>query len=369
VAMNKRQAEEIEFLLEAELRRDPLLQDALRQLQPPLFVKNLENVQGDERDVIIISTTYGPSAAGEKAAQRFGPINSAVGHRRLNVVATRAKQRVEVVSSLRPEDVLLSGNASAGVRALRDYLSYVFLGTIPDHGFGSGRPPESPFEEAVAFHLKSMGHDCEPQIGVAGFFVDIGIRHPHRPGEFLLGVECDGARYHSARSVRDRDRLRQEILEKKGWRIHRIWSTSWYFDRGAEIRRLRTAIADALAADAAQGRPAPPASAARPAARAYGAGDATQRAPTVQQRVDAEEADREELLQESLERYWRQEIQPLFPVRTTSVLNHELLNWLVRERPRNVTEFTELIPAEARRCDARQHRFLENIFSLIREFG
>jgi very-short-patch-repair endonuclease len=356
VAMNKRQAEEIEFLLEAEIRKDALLEQRLRDLQPPLFVKNLENVQGDERDIIIISTTYGPAAAGQKTAQRFGPINSAVGHRRLNVVATRAKQLVEVVSSIRPQDILIGPTSSIGVRSLRDYLSYVFSGDVPDTGMSSGRGAESPFEQAVAYHIRCLGYDCEPQIGVAGFFVDIGIRHPSRPGEFVLGVECDGATYHSTRSIRERDRLRQEILESKGWVIHRIWSTSWFCDRETEIQRLKKAIADALASDASRGT-----------GRTDVTGD-DENAPTAHD-SEAEAIEKDELLWEALERYWHEEIAPTYPNRQSSVLSELMISRLVEHRPRNLQEFHETISAAERNaCDPKQARFLDDIFGIVGEY-
>jgi very-short-patch-repair endonuclease len=371
VAMNKRQAEEIEVLLEAERRKDPALERRVSEMRPPLFVKNLENVQGDERDIILISTTYGPSAPGEPVAQRFGPINSSVGHRRLNVIATRAKKCVEVITSLRPSDILVGNNASAGTRAFRDYLSYVFTGKVPDRGTFTGRAAESPFEEAVAYHIRAMGLECEPQIGVAGFFVDIGIRHPGRPGEFLLGVECDGATYHSSRSVRDRDRLRQEILESKGWRIHRIWSTSWFYDRGTEIARLRKAVADELARQPALHDPKTAAepSAAEPPPREEPP-QSRQRPSDTPVSVAAEEADREDALEMALERYWRKEISPDFPDRSNSVLSPEMIALLVTHRPHSLADFVALIPDLARRgCDTKQARFLNDICELIREFA
>jgi len=371
VAMNKRQAEEIEVLLEAELRKDTGLERRVSEMHPPLFVKNLENVQGDERDIILISTTYGPSAPGEPVAQRFGPINSPVGHRRLNVIATRAKKCVEVITSLRPSDILVGNNASAGTRAFRDYLSYVFTGKVPDRGVFTGRAAESPFEEAVAYHIRAMGLECEPQIGVAGFFVDLGIHNPGRPGEFLLGVECDGATYHSSRSVRDRDRLRQEILESKGWRIHRIWSTSWFYDRGTEIARLRKAVADELASQPARYEPIATAetSTAAPPSRAEPPHSRQQPSDTPGS-VAAEEADREDALQMALDRYWRKEISPDFADRSNSVLSPEMIALLVTHRPRSLADFVALIPNKARLgCDKKQARFLNDICELIREFA
>jgi hypothetical protein len=185
-----------------------------------LFVKNLENVQGDERDVIFISTTYGPNEHG-KQFQRFGPINGPQGHRRLNVLFTRAKKRVEVFSSLQTNNII-TDSASWGVKVLRQYLEFARSGTIPEIP-GAGGDPDSDFEISVGYILKSAGYDIVPQVGVAGFSIDIGVKDASVPGRFLAGIECDGATYHSAKSARDRDRLRQEILESHGWRIYRIW--------------------------------------------------------------------------------------------------------------------------------------------------
>ena len=201
----------------------------------PLFVKNLENVQGDERDVIFISTTYGPNEQGNQF-QRFGPINGPQGHRRLNVLFTRAKRRVEVFSSLQTNNIMTDG-ASWGVKVLRQYLEFAKNGTIPEMP-GAGGEPDSDFEISVGYILKSPEYEIVPQVGVAGFSIDIGVRDSAHPGRYLAGIECDGAAYHSAKSARDRDRLRQEILESHGWNIYRIWSTDWFKNKRHEETRL-----------------------------------------------------------------------------------------------------------------------------------
>lgn len=201
------------------------------------FVKNLENVQGDERDVIVISTVYGPSSAGGPVYQRFGPINSRMGHRRLNVLFTRAKERVVVVTSLRPEDIQVQAGSSAGVIAFKNYLQFARSGRI-DSGTITAGSADSPFEEEVAQELSRMGYSIEPQVGVAGFFIDLAVRHPMNKDHFVLGIECDGATYHSAKSARDRDRLREEILRRLGWKLYRIWSTDWFRARAKELKKL-----------------------------------------------------------------------------------------------------------------------------------
>jgi hypothetical protein len=213
------------------------------------FVKSLESVQGDERDVMIFSIGYGPDEAG-KITTNFGVLNKPKGWRRLNVAATRARQRVEVVASVRAGDIPPSANEN--VEHLRAYLDYAERGQVAlaiDLG-SSGLGPESPFEESVIKKIRAWGYTVEPQVGAAGFRIDMGIRHPAHPGVFALGVECDGYQYHSAPAARDRDRLREQILRGLGWRLHRIWGTAWYRNRQLEEDRLHAAIEAAINAPA-----------------------------------------------------------------------------------------------------------------------
>lgn len=202
----------------------------------PFFVKNLENVQGDERDVIFISIGYGRTAEGF-LAMNFGPLNRDGGERRMNVLISRARKRCEVFTSLAAEDIDLSRGAGAGIAALKTFLQYAETGKL-ETSAATGRPPDSDFEEQVMRKLTALGHTIQPQVGCAGFFLDLGVVDPVHPGRYLLGIECDGARYHSARSARDRDRLRQCVLEGLGWRIHRIWSTDWFRDPEGELRKV-----------------------------------------------------------------------------------------------------------------------------------
>lgn len=213
------------------------------------FVRSLESVQGDERDVIIFSIGYGPDEAG-KVTTNFGVLNKPKGWRRLNVAATRARQRVEVVASMRAGDIPPSTNEN--VEHLRAYLDYAERGTKTlalEYG-PSGLEPDSPFEESVIKKLKSWGYTVEPQVGAAGFRIDIGVRHPAHPGMYAIGIECDGYQYHSAPAARDRDRLREQILRGLGWELHRIWGTSWYRHRKQEEELLRAAIERAIATPA-----------------------------------------------------------------------------------------------------------------------
>ena len=212
------------------------------------FVKSLESVQGDERDVIIFSIGYGPDEAG-KITTNFGVLNKPKGWRRLNVAVTRARQRVEVVASARAGDIPPSENEN--VEHLRAYLDYAERGqaALAINLGSSGLGPESPFEESVIKAIRAWGYTVEPQVGAAGYRVDIGVRHPAKPGSFALAVECDGYHYHSAPAARDRDRLRDQILRGLGWRMHRIWGTAWYRNRAEEEQRLRAAISESINAD------------------------------------------------------------------------------------------------------------------------
>ena len=212
------------------------------------FVKNLENVQGDERDVIIFSIGYGRDQQG-RLTMNFGPLNLAGGERRLNVAVTRAREKVIVVSSIRAADLDLSITQAPGVFALYHYLDYAERGpeALELRHPGPSGDFESPLERDVAGAIRALGYDVVPQVGCSSFRIDLGVVEPAEPGRFILGVECDGASYHSAYTARDRDRLRQEILEQLGWRIHRIWSPDWVTRRETEVRRLREAIEQARA--------------------------------------------------------------------------------------------------------------------------
>ena len=246
VAMNSQQRDLIEGLLDKGLKDHPDLRAAVDEAEglEPLFVKNLENVQGDERDVVMVSVTYGPDAHG-RLYKRFGPINGAGGHRRLNVLFTRAKRRVLVFSSFDPDDLALSAESSYGARVLKGYLSFAKTGRL-EAAVETARPPDSDFEVAVAEALRARGFDVVAQVGVAGYFLDLAVRHPRLPGRYALGIECDGATYHSSVSARDRDRLREAVLRELGWNIHRIWSADWFKNPGREIDEAVQAVRRAI---------------------------------------------------------------------------------------------------------------------------
>lgn len=248
VAMNINQTRYITGLFEDACRKDPSLDTLVARAGEngnSFFIKNLENVQGDERDVIFVSTTYGPDQSGHQR-QIFGAINQDSGWRRLNVLITRAKKRIELFTSILSSNIIISPNTKEGVIAFKGYLKFaetnILQSVIPYRQQSRPAEPESPFEEAVASIIVQAGYEVALQVGAAGYFIDIAVKHPDNPSEYLLAVECDGATYHSSLSARDRDRLKTAVLQKMGWDVHRIWSTDWFNNRGTEISRLLNAI-------------------------------------------------------------------------------------------------------------------------------
>ncbi|MBF2735522.1 MAG: hypothetical protein ISN26_05540, partial [Betaproteobacteria bacterium AqS2] len=255
VALNQSQQRTIENQLD-DLRRarpeiEPFFSDEDGRL--PLFVKNLETVQGDERDVIILSLGYGPTEPGAASmSMNFGPLNRAGGERRLNVAITRARHEVLVFASMDYRLIDLSRTQARAVADLRDYLEYAERGVSVLAGQTEARYGvdsfDSDFERDVAFWLRDRGWQVQSQVGVSRFRVDLGVVDPDRPGVYLAGVECDGATYHGSPAARDRDRIRQQVLEGLGWRFVRIWSTDYFRDPertmqevDARLRELRAA--------------------------------------------------------------------------------------------------------------------------------
>jgi very-short-patch-repair endonuclease len=203
----------------------------------PFDVKNLENVQGDERDFVMISLVYGREAGRNVVKQTFGPINRSEGHRRLNVLFSRARRRIGLFTSMRSTDIRPTEQSKRGVHVLKGYLEYAERRGGPD-GVVTGKDYDSPFEQAVAERLRAKGLDLDIQVGVSRFRIDLAVRHPMEPSAYVAGIECDGAAYHSSKSARDRDRLREEVLRDLKWEILRVWSTDWFEDPARETNRL-----------------------------------------------------------------------------------------------------------------------------------
>ena len=240
VTFNQPQQALIETLLDARRRGSSELDRAIAaHSHEPLFIKNLENVQGDERDVIFFSITFGADAAG-KTTMNFGPLNGEGGHRRLNVAISRAREAVTIYSSLMPEQIELSRVRAAGVRDLKHYLEFAIKGprALVEQSMPTGLAPDSPFETAVIQKLRNQKWEVHPQVGCSGYRIDIGVVDPRARGRYLVGIECDGRTYHSGATARDRDRLRQHVLEGLGWRIHRIWSTDWWLNPEDEVKKV-----------------------------------------------------------------------------------------------------------------------------------
>ncbi|MFD6530524.1 DUF3320 domain-containing protein [Streptomyces sp. NPDC060184] len=265
VALSKAQAEAIEEAVQKARTARPDLDGFFTEDRlDGFFVKNLETVQGDERDVVILSVGYGRDQRG-KLLSSFGPINRDGGWRRLNVAVTRARRRMEVVASFHGSE--LPDNSNKSVQHLKRYLQYAEHGPriLETAAADPNAVPESPFEEEVLDVLRDWGYSVQPQVGVAGFRVDMAVRHPAAPGSYALGIECDGVMYHSSRAARDRDRLREAVLSDLGWKLHRIWGTDWYRNRRDAMARLRAAVEEACARDPFQVAPQEPSGEAAPA--------------------------------------------------------------------------------------------------------
>ncbi|MCG8314047.1 MAG: AAA domain-containing protein, partial [Pseudomonadales bacterium] len=362
VAMNAKQKEQIEADFELAIAEDKLLLAAYEknlQTLDPMFVKNLENVQGDERDVIYISFTYGPQEKGAASIpQRFGPITWASGWRRLNVLFTRAKKRIHAFSSMTANQIVVSETSSRGVRALREYLEYAQNGRLVQQAGVKQREPDSDFEIAVIKALNKEGFECVPQVGVAGFYIDIAVKDPGMPGRYLMGVECDGASYHSTKSTRDRDRVRQSVLEGLGWNIKRIWSTDWFKNPKAELKpiidelkELSTPIADF---------------------------DAEQEVAIEEDPIlgvtDAESylADVAQSLDERLLNFAVNVIQREFPdtPMESRLLRPDMLDRLIKDKPVNRDDFSIFVPRYLREntCPKEAGQFLDYVLEIIADF-
>lgn len=238
---NIKQQQVIQEELELQLKLNSELEEFFTESRDEaFFIKNLETIQGDERDVIFVSVGYGKDQNG-RLSLNFGPLNRDGGERRLNVLITRARERCVVFSNFRSRDIDVTQNSAFGVRALKSFLEYAETGHLESIR-APGDDTESPFEDSVYRFLVENGHEVHKQVGCAGFRIDLAVLNPHALGTYLLGVECDGASYHSSQVARDRDRLRQQILEGLGWTIYRIWSTDWYRNRADAQKRLIEAI-------------------------------------------------------------------------------------------------------------------------------
>jgi len=365
VAMNTHQMDAIERGIESAIKSDTEFEinhQTFVKNKGEIFIKNLETVQGDERDVIFISMTYGPPKAGvSNVYQRFGPINKELGWRRLNVLFTRSRKRMHIFSSMGSESIQIGPNTKRGVREMRNFFKYCETGELAIEDGDTGRPPDSDFEIAVANELEKHGYECKAQIGVSGFFIDLAVVDPYMPSRYLCGVECDGATYHSAKSARDRDRLRQEILERLGWRIRRIWSTDWFMNPQAELRPLLDELEQLKAASKQE------------------VGEYVEEAETevIDEIVDAADqkedevgdvVDTEAFLQEQLEQFNLEVVVKEEPDTPSArrLLRPAMIEALVEHTPIDEYEFLELIPGYLRQSiDPKEGKYLTSVFSII----
>lgn len=254
ITFNAQQQGLILDLLDAERKANPDLEWFFAdEREEPVIVKNLENIQGDERDVMLFSITFGPDQAG-KFTMNFGAMNKDGGEKRLNVAVTRARAELHVFASITVDQIDTTRTRARGVADLKAFLDFANRGPVAlaAQDRGSVGPADSAFEEAVRDALAAKGWEVHTQIGVSGFRIDLGVRHPDHAGVWLAGVECDGARYHSSATARDRDRIRQAVLEGLGWKILRIWSTDWFRAPDATITRIDGSIQALLEADRAR---------------------------------------------------------------------------------------------------------------------
>ncbi|WP_342045115.1 AAA domain-containing protein [Bacillus sp. OTU530] len=259
ITFNAKQQDKILDIIDKKLQEDPefnalYTQIMGKELDERIFVKNIENVQGDERDIIVFSIGYAQNEEG-KIFNRFGMLNQQGGENRLNVAVTRAKEEIIVVSSVEPEELNVSNTAHIGPRLLKSYLKYVksvsnlqhdqVKSVIQEIGESVNTQVQqqelhfdSPFEEQVYNQLKNLGYEVTTQVGMSGYRIDLAVVHPGDPQRYVLGIECDGAMYHSSPNAKERDVYRQRFLESRGWNIERIWSRNWWKNPSAEIERI-----------------------------------------------------------------------------------------------------------------------------------
>jgi very-short-patch-repair endonuclease len=249
IAFGNVQQTAIQDAIESKRHANPLFETYFNDdNDESLFVKNLETVQGDERDTIIFSIGFAPDATG-KFLMNFGPLNRDGGERRLNVAVTRARYNLKLVGSILPTDIAVDRISGQGPKLLRSYIDFAINGIntiIGELTVDNDIWFDSPFEESVHEFLTMKGYDVSTQVGCSGYRIDMAVKHPTINGIYTLGIECDGATYHSARTARERDRLRQDVLESMGWRIYRIWSTDWIKDKFSEGSKLIAAIEDSI---------------------------------------------------------------------------------------------------------------------------
>ncbi len=361
VTFSSVQQELIEDLLEEARRKYPEIEPHFADDHPSfekVFVKNLENVQGDERDEILFSIAYAPDDQG-RMLMNFGPINRDGGERRLNVAVTRARKQLRVFSSIRADQIDTNRTRATGARHLKSFLRSAAERNAPDMRRTDERSGDfdSDFERDVYDFLRANGYRVDTQVGCGAYRIDMAVAHPQAEGVYALGIECDGAAYHSGATARDRDRLRQQILEGLGWRLHRIWSTDWNYRRTAEGDRLVRAVEQACQqavtrSDAPVRAPEPPSAPPAPAATSG------PKSPVVAyQRADLERVSRD--------------AEAMYEPAQLATLKRLVTEVLRVEAPIHLDELTRRV-GEAyslKRIGARPRRRIQEVLNLLPEYA
>lgn len=241
VAFSKAQSNLIEDILTTKLQYNKKLLQRIDEAEEPLFIKNLENVQGDERDVIIFSIGYGPDKNGN-VSLNFGPLNQGGGERRLNVAVSRARSEMIIFSSLLPWHIPSGGGGPKGVKALREFLTFAIDGMLPSVEPESDEDTCDCIITRIADGLRSHGHTVKTRIGRSTFKIDLAIVDSENPDRYKLGIILDGRDYYSLPSVRDREITAPSVLTSLGWRLYRVWTIDWFLNPEATLRRILDAI-------------------------------------------------------------------------------------------------------------------------------
>ena len=254
VSFSKVQQDLIEDTLEKELAKHHDLEAKAYEAEEPIFIKNLENVQGDERDVILFSVGYGPDENG-KVSMNFGPLNNVGGERRLNVAVSRARYEMMIFSTLRPEQIDLNRSGAKGVEGLKRFLEFAQTGRVAVSSTNSKVGLEdmsSALVDAIANQIEAMGYRVDKQVGRSNFKVDIAVVNPKDEGTYLLGILCDGKTYYETKTERDREICQPNVLNMLNWNVMKVWSVDWFLNREVVVKRIKAKIEELL-------NPTPPA--------------------------------------------------------------------------------------------------------------
>ena len=262
VSFSKVQQDLIEDILTDELAKQPALEAKAYDSAEPIFIKNLENVQGDERDVILFSIGYGPDKRGH-VSMNFGPLNNQGGERRLNVAVSRARYEMMVFSTLQPEQIDLNRSRAKGVEGLKRFLEFAKNGRIAVSTNQVAQERGLDLADDIAKEIRKMGYEVDTHVGRSNFKVDVAVINPDNPDSYLLGILCDGRNYYETKTERDREITQPNVLRGLGWNLLKIWSVDWFINRDKDLERIRQRLdelkgeVEAPAVETANAAPAP----------------------------------------------------------------------------------------------------------------